>query len=99
LPDYDLTQFDHVGQTAAGNPDGPALAVRVAEVHDVVAQVSALLAGVSQAPVAVSAAVNEAMAELLGNSAVAFDLADQALVEQLIQGAALRLGRAVDPRP
>jgi hypothetical protein len=95
LPDLDLTQFDHVAQTADGNPHGPAVAAVSAQVRDLVAQASAFLAG--NPDTSLSQAVNQVIAELLNNPSVEFDLGNTTLVEQVIQSAATRLGKAPDP--
>src|SRR5207248_6304816 len=96
LTDIDPTQCAHVAKTADGNPVGPAVAAAIAQVHDVVAGVSAVLAGVSEPPVFFSRAASQALVELLGNPAVAFDLADTSFMQQVIAGAATRLGITLD---
>jgi PKD repeat protein len=92
LPAVDLTQFDPIAETAAGNPDGPAFLAVHAKVAIAYVEMSRLLLAASNLPLSqVSAAVMSGIAGELVTVRSVVDLSDGPTLARIIGRADIML--------
>jgi hypothetical protein len=90
LPEVDLTAFDHIAASLAGDPAGPAIYAAVAKVQDTVVQVSQLIQATSGTSLREAARVTLAATANQDMPSGLLDLSDSTTVLEILSTAASR---------